>query len=154
MNKFILTIMAMLLVNVAIASPAYFKKRPDFSQIEHYNNGKCYDIDMAYFKQCDVYIEIRMTIDKEGKVKRVQDLSRTDKEVFKRVRRLVLRSSFHPFRDEDGQAIESVAYLPIIIYFEKSYVHPDNVDSLRNLCAKDEACNENELEVILRNRGF
>lgn len=115
MNKFILTIMAIFLANAAIASPDYFKKRSDFSQIEHYNNGKCYDIDMVYFKQCDVYIKIRMTTDKEGRVKRVQDLSGTDKELFKRVRGLVYRSSFYPFRDEDGQAIESVADLPIII---------------------------------------
>ncbi|AKG08234.1 hypothetical protein AAX05_02375 [Moraxella bovoculi] len=156
MNKCILTVMAMFLVNIATASPspAYFKKKPNFSQIVYYDNDKCYDINMAYFKQCDVYIKIRMTIDKEGRVKKVQDLSGADKKLFIRVRGLALRSSFYPFRDEYGQAVEGVVGLPIAIHFQKSYVHPDNADSLRKLCAKDEACDENELEVILRNKGL
>lgn len=137
-------------------------KKPDFSYIDYDNIGlqqrMCYDIEMAYFNDCEpltVRVNAVLHVNKKGGVTRVDGVNTGDKNLDWYIIKALKRAQLKPFM-KDGVAVKGE--ITIRIHLELRELNAKrspiyHTDALRDICAKDDKCDSDELENALKQRG-
>lgn len=144
--------LSLLMATTAWANPAVVMiKKPDFSNLVN-ENSRCYDIDMAYFNQCDIKIKVVFNISPSGRVTQVfidDQGNQLDRTLHRELRSQLLRARFAPV-SESARAV-----LPLSLHHQKlSVLSQETADELRNACTTDDACDNVQLEMALQKTGF
>lgn len=131
-------------------------KKPNFSKV--YLERHCYDIDMAYFNDCQVLkvtIQSVLEVDEKGKVTSVSMTSTGNRSLDSQIRLALRQAQFSPVAD--GVAMQRTASLPINLRMSapnKKPINVENANLLRQICANNDKCNQNELEAELAKRNL
>lgn len=143
----------------ALANDVWVKK-PNFSNLEFDKIQLCYDIKMAYFNDCEVFIHMEavLHINKRGKITHVEGVNTGDEVLDWRIVRALKKARMKPVI-KDGVALEGTAIMPIRLRI-KERPHKIKVDNsnvanlLRIICANDDKCDQDELEMALKQKRW
>lgn len=137
-------------------------KKPDFSYIDYDNIGlqqrMCYDIKMAYFNDCEpltVRVNAVLHVNKKGGVTRVDGVNTGDKNLDWYIIKALKRAQLKPFM-KDGVAVKGKITMPIHLELRELNAKRSPIyhtDTLRDICAKDDKCDSDELENALKRYG-
>lgn len=132
-------------------------KKPNFSKV--YLERHCYDIDMAYFNDCQVLkvtIQSVLEVDEKGKVTSVSMTSTGNRSLDSQIRLALRQAQFSP-DEHDGVATQRTASFPIALLISASDKEPVNTEKaklLRQICANNDKCDQNQLEGELAKRNL
>lgn len=146
-----------LLSSYAMAQDIWVK-RPNFSNVEFEPDQLCYDIDMAYFNDCEprmFHINALLHANEQGKITHVKGIDTGHKDLDRHIIRVLRTAQIKPFM-KDGMPVSGAMPLPINLQFykvDKSHIGNNEIDLLRDICTKDDRCDLNELENALKKYG-
>lgn len=153
MKTYLLLMMSVLLAQLTWANNAYWQKLPNWDGISndfHY----CYDIDMAYFNNCqDITIEttVQLSIDKKGNITHVSNPATGSQQLDRQIIIALKNSKFNPFII-NGEAMAGRAILPLVLDSQPKKItpSPNDIANMRTRCMADTACDMDELEHALQ----
>lgn len=158
-----LLLMGLLVAQVSWANPTWVKQ-PDFRRLEFdetvfYKNKHCYEIDMAYFNDCQIAIKLtpQLLIDKQGNITAVHNVNTGDRGLDRQIITALKKGKLTPFVGGNGVAVSGRATLPLNLMFEgmtKKPMNAQNAEMMRQICANDDDCDDEQLKEALKTKGF
>lgn len=155
-----LLLVGLLMANVSWASPTWVQK-PNFGELSVetlYENKQCYDIDMAYFNDCEVGVTLtpQLFIDKQGNITAVHNVNTGDRSLDRQIIIALRRAKSVPFM-VGGVPVSGRATLPLSLAFgdmEKKPINAQNAQIMRQICVSDDDCDDEQLKEALKAKGF
>lgn len=130
---------------------------PSHTKMQMGTHSRCYDIDMAYFNQCQDIIIAHLSLDKTAKlIKADYDAKPSDTltpDTIKAVVQKVERTDFTELFSPDNSKPIKV-FILIDIMYQKQPISAEVAKELLLNCANDKRCNVNELENALQEKGL
>lgn len=113
---------------------------------------------MPYFNDCQALalsIWSVLQVDEQGRITNVSIASTGNRSLDSQIRLALRQAQFSPIAD--GVAMQRTASLPINLRMSapnKKPINVENANLLRQICANNDKCNQNELEAELANRNL
>lgn len=153
MKVCLLLMMSVLLVQLTWANNSYWQKPPNWNRLDGYS-GACYDIDMAYFNNCqdiDINTTVQLSVDKKGNITHVSNPTTGSRQLDRQIIIALKNSKFKPFII-NGEAMAGTAKLPLVLEVSAQKITPSHTDiaNMRTRCMADTACDMDELEHALQ----
>ena len=162
MKKYLVILAHMFLMNVAVAETFLLTardmtKKPNFSNVSI--DQHCYDIDMPYFNDCQALafnIQPVLQVDEKGRVTALSVASTGNRSLDSQIRLALRETQFSPVA-HDGVVTQRTASFTINVRMsapDKEPINAENATLLRQICANDNKCDQNQLESELAKRNL
>lgn len=155
-----LLLVGLLVAQVSWANPTWVKQ-PKFEGLSEEllrESKRCYDIDMAYFNDCEAVVSLtpQLLIDKRGNITAVHNINTGNRELDRQIIIALRRAKLTPFV-VDGVPVSGRAILPLNLGFEgmtKKPMNAKNAEMMRQICVSDDDCDDEQLKEVLKAKGF
>ncbi|STZ09643.1 Uncharacterised protein [Moraxella caprae] len=153
-----LLLVGLLMANASWASPTWVQK-PNFGELSVdtlYENKHCYDIDMAYFNDCEAGVTLtpQLFIDKQGNITAVHNVNTGDRGLDRQIITALKKGRLAPFV-VGGVPVSGRATLGLAFEgMTKKPMNAQNAEMMRQICANDDDCDDEQLKEALKTKGF